>query len=87
MFPTLGTGPFGIISSCNKLRSLDERKTCSCSSACLSFPARNSRWEATRGMGGNVGGSEETGDWLKLRDWAVRGGGRSKLNAGRVELS
>ena len=40
-----------------------------------------------RGMGGNVGGSEETRDWLKLRDWAVRGGGRSKLNAGKVELS
>ena len=48
---------------------------------------RDSCWEATRGIGGNVGGSEETGDWLKLRDCAVRGGGKSKLKAGAVELS
>lgn len=62
MLLILGAGPFGIISSCNNLCSLDVRGTCSCSSACLSSPMRDSRWEATRGMGGNVGGSEETGD-------------------------
>ena len=87
MLPLLGAGSFRIISSCNNLRSLDEAKTCSCFSACQSFSMRDSRWEATRGIGGNVGGPEETGDWLKLRDCAVRGGGRSKLNAGAVELS
>ena len=87
MLPTPSIGPVGIICSFNNLCSLDERKSCSCSSACQSFPTRDSCWEATRGIGGNVGGSEETGDSLKVRDWAVRGGGKSKLKAGRVELS
>lgn len=77
MLPLLGVGPFGIISSCNNLCSLYEGKTCSCFPACQSFSVRDSRWEATRGIGGSVGGSEEIGDWLKLRDCAVRGGGKS----------
>ena len=87
MLPLLGAGPLGIISSSNNFCSLYDGKTCSCSLACQSFSIRESCCEATRGIGGNVGGSEETGDWLKLRDCAVRGGGKSKLNAGTVELS
>lgn len=34
--------------------------------------------EATRGIGGNTGGLDETGDSLRLLVWEVRGRGRSQ---------
>ena len=48
---------------------------------------RNSRREAMRGIGGSIGGSGETGDWLTLMRLEVRWGGNSKLKAGGMDAS